>query len=400
MSTDMHAAGADAAERGISPVVGAGGRRSGVAGKTLGTVSLVALCGVLLWSSWRRAPAEAEPRTNPTISVATPFERARERPPEPAQVAASPPQAGLEAAARVERSPSNELLDTSRRAPVLVFNRPPQGRPAGEASGSALSLLASPTLPSGASAEARNELLDRLKPTPLDGVRATRLPNRDLVVAQGTAIPCALETAMSSDVPGFVSCVVGRDVMSDSGHVVLMEKGTQLVGEYRGGVRRGSSRMFVLWNRARTPTGVIVNLASPATDALGRAGFDGEIDSHFWERFGGALLLSIVGDAGQIAGSQLSESGIQVNTVQSGSRSAAAIATEQSANIAPTLAKNQGELVSIFVARDLDFSGVYALRRIGSQGNAARVPGGAAGSSTEILDRAAGRPSSVPVYKP
>jgi Bacterial conjugation TrbI-like protein len=95
---------------------------------------------------------------------------------------------------------------------------------------------------------------------------------------------------MSSDVAGFVSCVINRDVMSDNGHVVLMEKGTQVVGEYRGNVRRGSSRMFVLWSRAKTPTGVIVNLASPATDALGRAGFDGEIDNHFLERFGGALL--------------------------------------------------------------------------------------------------------------
>ena len=59
--------------------------------------------------------------------------------------------------------------------------------------------------------------------------------------------------------------------------------------------------MFVLWSRAKTPTGVVVTLASPATDSLGRAGFDGEIDTHFFERFGGALLLSIVADGSQIA---------------------------------------------------------------------------------------------------
>ena len=56
--------------------------------------------------------------------------------------------------------------------------------------------------------------------------------------------------------PGFVSCVIERDVMSDSGQVVLMEKGTQVVGEYRGQVRRGAKRMFVLWSRAKTPTGL------------------------------------------------------------------------------------------------------------------------------------------------
>ena len=139
---------------------------------------------------------------------------------------------------------------------------------------------------------------------------------------------------MSSDVAGFVSCVIERDVMSDSGQVVLMEKGTQVVGEYRGQVRRGSKRMFVLWSRAKTPTGVIVTLASPATDALGRAGFDGEIDTHFWERFGGALLLSIVADGSQIAGRQLSNADIEIRSTQSAGSTAAAIATEQSINIA------------------------------------------------------------------
>jgi type IV secretion system protein VirB10 len=250
------------------------------------------------------------------------------------------------------RSPGDELLDSARRAPVLVYNRPARNSPpaAPEASGPDGFMTAA--LPySYGQPEPRNELADKLKATPLEGVRAARLPNRHLVVTQGTGIPCVLETAVSSDVAGFVSCVIERDVMSDSGQVVLMEKGTQVVGEYRGQVRRGSKRMFVLWSRAKTPTGVIVNLASPATDALGRSGFDGEIDTHFWERFGGALLLSIVADGSQIAGRQLSNSDIEIRSSQSAGSNAAAIATEQSINIPPTLNKNQGELVSIFVAR-------------------------------------------------
>ncbi|MBM3624559.1 MAG: TrbI/VirB10 family protein, partial [Alphaproteobacteria bacterium] len=205
---------------------------------------------------------------------------------------------------------------------------------------------------------------DKLQPTPLEGVRASRLPNRNLLVAQGTAIPCVLETAMSSDVPGFVSCVVSRDVMSDSGNVVLMEKGTQIVGEYRANVRRGSHRLFVLWTRAKTPTGVIVALASPGTDALGRAGFDGEIDTHFWQRFGGALLLSIVGDAAAIGRQQLQTSDIQIVNAPGAANTAAAVAVQHSIDIPPTLNKNQGEIVNVFVARDLDFSSVYRLRRI------------------------------------
>ena len=387
--TDLHdAQSPDGLDRAITPIAGGTVARSGGGRKVVGTVALMGLCGALLWASWKRAPSEAEIRTNPTISVAGSFERLREPPSEPAQTAAlpvtSPPPVQPQ---RVERSQADDLLENSRRAPVLVYNRPPQAR-SGSASTGDPNDPAGP-LPYGpgyGAPEPRNELSDKLRPTPIEGVRAARLPNRNLLVAQGTAIPCVLETAMSSDVAGFVSCVINRDVMSDNGRVVLMEKGTQVVGEYRGNVRRGSSRMFVLWSRAKTQTGVIVNLASPATDALGRAGFDGEIDNHFFERFGGALLLSIVGDAGQIAGQQFSDGGLQINSVQRGGQSAAGIATENSINIPPTLNKNQGELVSIFVARDLDFSSVYSLRVTGSR--------------TDLLDRAAGLAPGRPVFKP
>ena len=262
------------------------------------------------------------------------------------------------------------MLESARRAPVLAYNRPiASARPPRDGMTGSI-----PADPYGfGRAEPRNELADKLKPTPIEGVRAARLPNRNFVVTQGTSIPCVLETAMSSDVAGFVSCVVLRDVMSDSGNVVLMEKGTQVVGEYRGNVRRGSKRMFVLWTRAKTPTGVIAALASPATDALGRAGFDGDIDTHFWERFGSALLLSIVSDASSIGRQQLQDSSIQINNTTGATNTAAGIAVEQSINIPPTLSKNQGELVNIFVARDVDFSSVYQLRRIETR--------------TQILDR-------------
>jgi len=104
-------------------------------------------------------------------------------------------------------------------------------------------------------------------------------------------------------------------------------------------------------------------LSSPATDALGRAGFDGDIDTHFFERFGSALLLSIVSDASSIGRQQVQDGSIQINNTAGATNTAAAIAVEQSINIPPTLNKNQGELVNIFVARDVDFSSVYQLRR-------------------------------------
>lgn len=264
------------------------------------------------------------------------------------------------------------LLDSARRSPVIAFSGGQKNTtshreiadPAVSADSHFVPLDGSMVGQNSAYAD-EQRFNGLLRPTRLEGSRAGTLGNRNFVVAMGSSIPCVLETAMSSDQPGFTSCVINRDVLSDNGRVVLMEKGTQVVGEYRGGLQRGQKRLFVLWNRAKTPNGVIVTLASPATDALGRAGVNGYVDTHWWERFGSALLLSIVGDATSYANSRLRNSDVDAENTTNAGQQAAAIAVEQSINIPPTLNKNQGELVSIFVARDLDFSGVYGLRVIG-----------------------------------
>jgi type IV secretion system protein VirB10 len=254
---------------------------------------------------------------------------------------------------------TDPTLDAAYRAPVLAFAlTAPSASPATPGA-------VTVTLPG---ASDNGGLERRLTPSRFDVAKAGHLGDRRFIVAQGTSIPCTLETAMQSDQPGFVSCVIPRDVLSDNGQVVLMEKGTQVVGEYRGGLNQGQTRLHVLWGRAKTPAGVVVTLASSATDGLGRSGVGGAIDTHWWERFGSALLLSVVADGSTAGAAYLkSQAGIQAQQTGQSGNHAAAIAVEQSAVIKPTLTKNQGEMVSIFVARDLDFSGVYQLRVVDGQ---------------------------------
>jgi len=206
-------------------------------------------------------------------------------------------------------------------------------------------------------ATAPNELAARLQATPISSVTANVLRHQPYLLTQGTVIGCVLQTAMDSTLPGFVTCVIPQDVIGKTG-ITLLDRGTKVVGEFHGGMQQGQNRLFVLWTRAETPTGVIINLDSPAADPLGRSGFDGEVDTHFWSRFGGALLLSLVQggiSAGTAAVAPSGSSYIQTGNVSSVSSDA----LNSSVNIRPTLRKNQGELVSIFVARDLDFSTVY-----------------------------------------
>jgi type IV secretion system protein VirB10 len=201
--------------------------------------------------------------------------------------------------------------------------------------------------------------LDTLRQASAIGqAQARSLPDRNFLITAGSFIPCVLQSAMDSSQPGYVSCIVPRNVYSDNGRVVLMEKGTRIVGEYQGGLNRGQYRLFVLWTRAVTPRGIAIDVASPATDALGRGGVDGQVDNFFWQRFGTALLFSLVEDAATVGAEAVGNSASNTTRVPS---DAASTILQQNGQIRPVLRKNQGEDVGITVAQDFDFSTVYGL---------------------------------------
>ncbi len=213
--------------------------------------------------------------------------------------------------------------------------------------------------PDGQAAQA-DTLPSRLSPTRLTGVSATVLRHQPYLLTMGTLISCVLQTAMDSTLPGFVTCVIPQDVLGKTG-LTLLDRGTKVVGEFKGGVRQGVERLFVVWTRAETPQGVVINLDSPATDPLGRSGLSGEVDRHFWQRFGGALLMTTVDGVIQAAVASSAQDGTTtVNTGQA--QGIIAETLRGTINIPPTVRKNQGELVSIFVARDLDFWTVYRVQ--------------------------------------
>lgn len=248
---------------------------------------------------------------------------------------------------------ARELRDNARRSTLIAYNGDQGGRRAVGDGASAGSLQGD-----GDNAPPRTNL-DNLKQSSAIGTATARMiGDRNYLVTAGAIIPCTLQTAMDSSVPGYTTCIIPRDVYSDNGRVVLLEKGTRVFGEYQGGLQRGQNRLFAMWTRAVTPRGVAIDIGSPASDPLGRAGVTGKIDRFFWQRFGAAMLFSVLDAGGQIAGQAVSPQGSTVFRTPGDTTSQILNDTQQ---IRPIVRVNQGTEMAITVAKDFDFSQVYGL---------------------------------------
>ena len=218
---------------------------------------------------------------------------------------------------------------------------------------------------------------------------ATQNRRIDALVAQGTMIRGVLETAIQSDLPGMVRAVTAEDVWSFDGRRVLIPQGTRLIGEYKSGLATGQTRVFIVWTRVLRSDGVSVMLGSTGTDDIGRTGLTGEVDEHYMQRFGSAILLSIVGGGSQYVagmGQGANAYGGVVSTydpatgtttttqpnpqnaygqqiasqaVSQNMNTIAGEALQNSLHIPPTINVDQGTRIMIFVRRDLDFSSLY-----------------------------------------
>ena len=208
----------------------------------------------------------------------------------------------------------------------------------------------------------RGQLASYLSPSAASATRAQILATRRFIIPKGNFLDCTLETAINSELPGMTTCVTAFDIFGADGKVVLLERGSKLVGETRGQVAQGMSRLFILWSEVRTPTGVVVQLDSPGTDELGRAGVTGNVNNHFWARFGAALLVTVIDGALQGVAQRQESSGSTVVLNPQGGQQVIDDILRNTINIPPTITVNQGSRIQVIVARDVDFRSVYELR--------------------------------------
>ncbi|HYF97421.1 MAG TPA: type IV secretion system protein VirB10, partial [Coxiellaceae bacterium] len=194
-------------------------------------------------------------------------------------------------------------------------------------------------------------------------VSAKQTTNTNYKILQGKLIPAVLETAINSDLPGMTRAIVSEDVYGDTGRVILLPRGTRLVGQYNSTVAMGQTRVMVIWTRAITPRHIDIAIGSLGTDGTGESGLSGQVDDHFWKIFGNSALLSLLGFAGSstsISSTGNSNLGIYGNPYQAavvqGFLNNSGSVLQSRVNIQPTIHVAQGSEIQVFVARDLDFS--------------------------------------------
>ena len=329
------------AQRNAFPVVAQQAKRKDGMGLAAGVAGALVLGGITFWTmsgertaapQHRPAATAALPSAEPQRPVAIPPQAVTQVPAtDPAAVpgpVASPLPPGQPAA-------SNTVLPgiepDRRNTPTLVVDN---GSP---------TAVAAPSNPAG------NEAFGAQVGSSANVAAATRMKSPGYTVSQGTLIPAVLETAINSDLPGYVRAIVSSDVRSFDGSRVLVPRSSRLIGEYKSGVAAGQTRAYVMWTRLIRPDGISVALASPAVDESGQTGLTGKVDSHFMKRFGSAILLSVLGSASAIGTGGTS-------LILSGGSSAASVAAQQNGSIPPTIRVRQGQPIRVFTAKDLDFS--------------------------------------------
>jgi len=184
-------------------------------------------------------------------------------------------------------------------------------------------------------------------------VEAGRLANPATTVPQGSVIQAVMETALDSTRPGYARAIVSRDVEGFDGTRVLIPRGSKLFGEYQADVNLGQKRALIQWHRLTRPDGTIIDIDSPSADPLGRAGVKGDVNTHFFQRFSGAILQSAL-DIGVQAATRKVGGDTVVVALPNSTQVASPI--QRPDEIKPTLKIPQGASVSVFVIRDLDFT--------------------------------------------
>jgi type IV secretion system protein VirB10 len=276
----------------------------------------------------------------PAPPATTPIQRVVMQPPPPAPAVLQPTQVQTAVTAQAKEEARPVML--AFQVPSVPESLKPKA----------------PVAATGTSQAAEEHTAVAYKADAVAGLKAGPFGDSALKLKPGL-LRCTMNTSINSDIPGPFICTLPADARSDQG-VVVMARGTRVVGTYDSKNANGQSRLAASGLTAYTPNDCVVPLGgNPMADTLGSAGIEGERDTHFWQKFGFALILTAIDVGTQLGQSALSNG--QGNTYLSfgsggGVSQFAQDVLRDKMQIHDTVRVNQGSDVAIFLAQPTDFS--------------------------------------------
>lgn len=186
---------------------------------------------------------------------------------------------------------------------------------------------------------------------------------------RGSVIPATLVSGINSDLPGRITAQVSQNVYdSATGRHLLIPQGTKLFGRYASEVAFGQSRVLVIWTDIIFPNGSTLQIGGMAgTDAAGYGGFTDKVDNHYFQTFGSAVLVALIG-----AGTEMMLPQDRIDTGTAGGAEDAARRSfaetfsqlseqtvSRNLDVQPTLEIRPGYQFNILVDQDIVFSQAF-----------------------------------------
>jgi type IV secretion system protein VirB10 len=186
---------------------------------------------------------------------------------------------------------------------------------------------------------------------------------------RGSVIPATLVTGINSDLPGRITAQVSQNVYdSATGRHLLIPQGSKLFGRYDSSVSFGQNRVLVVWTDIIFPNGATLQIGGMAgTDAAGYGGFSDKVDNHYFETFGSAILVALIGAGTEMMIPQDRNSFGNANSAEDAARRSFAETfgqiseqtVEKNLNVQPTLEIRPGYQFNVLVDQDMVFPGSF-----------------------------------------
>ncbi|GBQ13256.1 TrbI/VirB10 family protein [Komagataeibacter rhaeticus] len=194
-------------------------------------------------------------------------------------------------------------------------------------------------------------------PSDISRTKPLTLPVSPYIIQAGTVIAGALNSKVSSDLPGQLIGHVTQNVYdSPTGRYLLVPQGSTLFGTYNSSVSFGQQRTQVIWTRLIRPDGESIVLDRiPGADAIGQTGLKDMVDQHWGQLFRAALVTTML-SVGSEAGTSWGENNL-LQAIRSGASNGFSMVgnrlIDRSMDVQPTLTDRPGLPFTLIVNRDL-----------------------------------------------